>query len=163
MRIGVISDTHIPDRAQKIPKIVLDDFKGADLILHAGDLVCLEILDVLKGISKEVRAVWGNMDPPQVREKLPEKQIIPAENLRIGLIHGNGAPFKLIEQVSNAFKNEKPDIIVFGHAHYPVNEKKHNILFFNPGSSTDKIFSTINSYGILEIDKNKIEAKIIRI
>ncbi len=163
MRIGVISDTHIPDRAKEIPKKVLEDFKSVDLILHAGDLVNLEVLDILRNVTKEVRAVWGNMDPPEVRKNLPEKQIIPVENLCIGLTHGYGAASKLIGVVGDLFKGEKIDIIVFGHAHYPINEKKNSMLYFNPGSPTDKIFSPFNSYGILEIVGNHIKTNIIRL
>ena len=163
MRIGVISDTHIPDRAREIPKKVLDDFKNTDLVLHAGDLISLEVLDVLKNICGEVKAVWGNMDPFEVRSKLPEKQIIPVQTIRIGLTHGYGPSAKLIDLVKDIFKNEHPQIIIFGHSHYPINEKRQDILFFNPGSVIDKIFSPFNSYGILEIVDNRISSDIIRI
>lgn len=163
MRIGVISDTHIPDRAKEIPKKVLEDFKSVDLILHAGDLVNLKVLDILRNLTKEVRVVWGNMDPPEVKKNLPEKQIISVENIRIGLTHGYGAASKLMDIVGDLFKDEKVDIIVFGHAHYPINENKNGILYFNPGSPTDKIFSPFNSYGILEIVGKHIKTNIIRL
>lgn len=159
----MISDTHIPDRAKEIPAQILDDFRNSDLVLHAGDLVCLEVLDVLKDACKEVKAVWGNMDSLQVRRGLPERQIIPIQNLRLGLIHGEGPPFKLINMVNNAFKNEKVNIIIFGHSHYPINEKRQDILYFNPGSPTDKVFSPFNSYGILEITNGQISTEIKRI
>ena len=163
MRIGVISDTHIPDRVTQIPKVILDDFKKTDLILHAGDLICCKVLEQLKSACKDVRAVWGNMDLPEVREALPEKLIIDAEGVRIGLIHGYGPPARLQEYARNAFKNESLQVIVFGHAHRPLNEKKDDVLYFNPGSPTDKIFSPYNSYGILEIADKQITANIIKI
>ena len=164
MRIGVIADTHIPERAETIPLKALNDLKTCDLILHAGDLVSPEVLTDLRKIAKQVKAVWGNMDPPQVRSQLPEKEFFTLEGVKIGLTHGYGPPLKLINLTASIFKKEKPDIIIFGHSHHPINERKENTLYFNPGSLTDKIFSPYNSYGILEIDSGKIKsAKIIRI
>ena len=163
MKIGVISDTHIPDRADEIPKQILEEFKHVSLILHAGDLIELKVLEKLKMICSEVRAVWGNMDPQIVRNILPEKEIVKIDNKKIGLIHGWGHPNKLIDLVTKQFAMEKVDVIVFGHSHYPVNETRSGILYFNPGSVTDKIFAPFNSYGILEIINDKIEGKIIRL
>jgi putative phosphoesterase len=162
MKIGVISDTHIPDRAKEIPKKILEDFKKVDMIIHVGDLVDFNVIEKLQSVCSNVRAVWGNMDRENVRRQLPEKEIINAGNYRIGIMHGWGAPNKLIEVLTSAFKNDNVDIIIFGHAHYSVNERKNNILFFNPGSATDKIFAPYNSYGIIEIN-DKIDARIIKI
>ncbi len=162
MKIGVIADTHIPDRAKDVPQQILEAFKKVDMVVHAGDLVALEVLDELKAVCKDVRAVWGNMDPYEVRKKLPEKQIIEIGNHKLGIIHGHGNPNKLIDLVTEIFKKDNVDLIIFGHSHYGINEKRGNITYFNPGSATDKIFSLRTSYGIIEIN-DKIEAKIIKI
>ncbi len=162
MKIVVISDTHIPLHANSIPKTILDSFRGADVIVHAGDLVELSVLDTLKTICNNIKAVCGNMDSPEVKKHLPEKQIFSIGRVRIGVTHGRGAPTHLIETVSNLFKNEKVDIIIFGHSHSPFNEKRHGILYFNPGSLTDTYFSSYNSFGIIEID-GEIKAEIIKI
>lgn len=162
MRIGVISDTHIPDRAKEIPKKALQEFKKVDMVIHAGDLVSMYVLDELNTVCKNVKAVHGNMDPEDVRKSLPEKQIIKIGKYTIGLTHGFGAPKNLIENLTPYFKDDKVDVIIFGHSHNPVNETKGGILFFNPGSATDKIFSEYNSFGIIEINGG-INAKIIRI
>jgi hypothetical protein len=161
MRIGVLSDTHLHDK-KDLPQKILDEFKDVDMILHAGDLVSLTILDKLKTVCRDLRAVWGNMDPPQVRKNLPEKQIIEVGKFRIGMMHGFGHPSRLIEFMSEAFKDDKVNLVIFGHSHTPIKEIKDNIIYFNPGSPTDKIFSPYNSYGIIEIN-DKIEARIIRI
>lgn len=162
MKIGVISDTHIPNQAKEIPNKVLASLKKMDMILHAGDLIDLSILDALKSICGNVKAVWGNMDPTDVKRYLPERQIITVGKYRIGLTHGNGAPASLIEAVTDVFKNDKPDVIIFGHSHYPVNEKRGRILYFNPGSLSDTLFSPFNSYGIIEINE-EIKASIVKI
>ncbi|MCM8791939.1 MAG: metallophosphoesterase [Candidatus Omnitrophica bacterium] len=164
MRIGVISDTHIPERAQSIPTKVIKGLKECEVILHAGDLVELKVLDILRDITDQVVAVYGNMDYPAVKKRLPSKQIIELENLRIGLFHGWGSPHQLMDIVRDVFKSEKVDIIIFGHSHYPINEDIEGIRYFNPGSPTDKVFSPFNSYGILEIEKKKIKkAEIVKI
>jgi putative phosphoesterase len=97
-----------------------------------------------------------------VRRQLPEKVVFTAGSHRIGLIHGYGAPLKLLELVGGIFKNDGVDIIIFGHAHSAVNEQKGGVLYFNPGSPTDKVYCPYNSYGIIEIN-DKIEARIIKI
>lgn len=162
MLIGVISDTHMPNRAKQIPQKILDDFKNVDMIIHAGDLVDLSVINKLKSVCSNVKAVWGNMDPYDVRSSLPEKEIIKAGRHKIGVMHGYGAPDKLVDIMSRAFKDDNVDIIIFGHSHAPVNEKHNGILFFNPGSATDTVFSPFNSYGIIEVNDN-VEARIIRI
>jgi len=162
MRIGVISDTHIPINAKDIPRKILEEFKNADMIIHAGDLVDLSVLDKLNRVCKNIKAVRGNMDSPAVRNKLPEKELITVKNFRIGVMHGWGPPDKLIGMMSEAFKKDKVSLIIFGHSHQALNVKKDDIIYFNPGSPTDNVFAPYNSFGIIEID-DKIEARIVRL
>jgi len=162
VKIIVISDTHIPERAKGLPEELLKAFKEADMIIHAGDFADLSILEEIKGTGKTVVAVAGNMDHDEIKELLPEKEIIGVEKFRVGVMHGWGAPANLLQLLEEAFKNDRVDLVIFGHSHKAFNEKKGNILYFNPGSPTDQIFSPFNSYGIIEIN-DKIEAKIIKI
>ncbi len=162
IRLGVISDTHIPDRTKDIPIKILDAFKNVDMILHAGDFVDISVLAHLKKVCCNVHAVRGNMDHDDVRNKLPDKELFKVGKFNIGLMHGYGAPNKLIELMLTVFKNDNVNLIVFGHSHHPVNEKRNGILFFNPGSATDKIFSPYNSFGIIEIN-DEIKPRIIRL
>jgi uncharacterized protein len=161
VKIGVISDTHIPGLSRDIPKAVYDGFKEVDLILHAGDLVEIKFLEKLRKIKKTV-AVSGNMDSREVASVLRPKEIIEAGNYRIGLIHGWGPPEGLAQRMLLEFKADRLDCIVFGHSHKPTNEIIKGILLFNPGSPTDKIFTAYSSYGILEIT-DKIAGKIIKL
>ena len=160
MRIGVIADTHIPDRSKDIPAAILKDFRNVDIIIHAGDLVDARVLERLKTACSDVRAVYGNMDPDSVRKKLTEKIIVEVSGKRIGVMHGKGHPDTLVDFLTRNFKDDRVDAIIFGHSHKAVIEKRGGILFFNPGSATDKVFSLHNSYGIMEIN-DTIEAKII--
>ncbi|MGD0335776.1 MAG: YfcE family phosphodiesterase [Candidatus Omnitrophota bacterium] len=162
MKIGVISDTHIPERAAQIPQKILDAFKGMDMVIHAGDLVDIRTLEQLKAVCDNVKAVSGNMDNEEILRLLPQKIVFKAGTRTIGVMHGFGAPNHLLEYVTEAFKEDKVDIVIFGHAHTPFNETRNGVLYFNPGSPTDKVFTQYNSYGIIEIN-DKIEAKIIKI
>ena len=162
MKIGVISDTHITNKATDLPKEIYSAFKNVDLILHAGDFIDISVINKLKNICKDFRGVYGNMDSGEIKNTLPEKQVIQIGKFKIGLIHGWGNPAKLIQDLPAKFKEDKLDVIVFGHAHYPVNEKHNGILFFNPGSLTDKIFASFNSYGIIEIN-DSIKAEIMKL
>ncbi|MBI4335991.1 MAG: metallophosphoesterase [Candidatus Omnitrophica bacterium] len=161
MKVVVLSDTHIPYAAEDLPKPVYHELESADVILHAGDFVEEAVLDKLKKITKTY-AVRGNMDSAQLRQLLKDRLVIELGSFRIGLIHGSGSPASLLDFVSSAFKGEKVDAVVFGHSHYPINEKKEGILFFNPGSSTDKVFATYRSFGILEIGDD-IKGRIVRL
>jgi len=162
MRIGVISDTHIPEKALGLPEKVVKDLKKVDMIIHAGDLIALSVIDMLKNICPNVKAVYGNMDPWEIRENLPEKEIIKIKKHRIGITHGHGHPHYIIETVKKTFQKDKVEVIIFGHSHQPLNEERDGILYFNPGSLTDKIFAPYNSYGIIEIN-DTIKAWIVRI
>ncbi len=162
MKIIIVSDTHVPERAEQLPSGFLDKAAGADLILHAGDLVELSVLEELKKISKVV-AVWGNMDPLEVRKALKEKEIVKADGISIGLMHGRGHPNYLIHYLQEAFRNDRVDIIVFGHAHKPSSSRIDSTLFFNPGSLTDTIASDYASYGLIQTQGDKYTATIERL
>ncbi|OGX23218.1 MAG: hypothetical protein A3J51_05655 [Omnitrophica WOR_2 bacterium RIFCSPHIGHO2_02_FULL_45_21] len=162
VKIVVLSDTHIPQVAEELPSKIYDELKSADLLLHAGDITSLIFLKNLQKLVKEIKAVYGNMDELGLRKILPRKEVIKVNGFSIGLIHGWGAPSGLIDLAEKEFQEKKPDIIIFGHSHQPLSLNKNGILFFNPGSPTDKVFSGENSYGIILID-DRIDAKIVRL
>jgi len=161
MRIGVISDTHIPDKCEHIPDVILEAFKNMDMVIHVGDLVNLKVVEELESVCPKVLAVSGNMDRKEVTKIYPSKQVIEIAGFKIGLMHGYGAPVNLINVLKDAFKDEPCDVIIFGHSHKAMNENIGGVLFFNPGSATDFLCEA-NSYGIIEINKG-INAKIIQI
>ena len=81
MKIGILSDTHIPTIRESIPPALLKAFENVDLIIHAGDLVRLEVLDSLTSLAP-VKAVSGNMDPAEVKRELPDKLCISIEGIK---------------------------------------------------------------------------------
>jgi len=147
MKIGVISDTHLNISNDRLDEIIEDRFHDVDVILHAGDIVDLAVLDAFGG--KEFYAVSGNMDHAPVREIFPEKRVVEIEGRRIGMIHGWGSPYGLEEKILREF--EDVDCIVYGHTHRAMNEVKDGVLLFNPGSPTDRRFAHHNSVGILDV------------
>jgi len=158
IKIGVISDTHLDDYDDKMQKCIAGHFCDADLILHAGDLVDVRILEIFGG--KEVKTVCGNMDNSSVREKFPDHLLFDIKGFKFLLIHGWGSPPGIEERISGVFKGV--DCIVYGHTHKPANHVKNNVLFFNPGSAVDRFFASSKTIGILEIDKD-IKGRIINI
>jgi putative phosphoesterase len=160
LKILVLSDTHIPIAAQDLPEEVYKAIEGVDMIFHAGDLIDAGVLEKLKSL-KETRAVCGNMDSKELSAALKAKEVIDIGKFRIGLIHGYGAPSEIMQTVRREF--DRIDVLVFGHSHAAMNVKKDGVLYFNPGSPTDRIFASTNSYGILEITDKKIEGTIVGI
>jgi len=162
MRIGVLSDTHIHDSAEALPARLVNDLKSVDMIIHCGDFVDLSVLEQLQQICQRVVAVWGNMDPQELRTVLRQKEVFSVENRKIAVTHGWGPPHKLLQIMMQEFVQEKPDIVIFGHAHEPTNQVIGGVLYFNPGSALDTIFAPFNSYGIITIGK-KIDGEIIKL
>jgi len=151
MKIGVVSDTHATSFTQ-LPDQILRTLAEVDLIIHTGDFVARDVLDGLKRLG-EVKAVQGNMDSEELKQILPEKEILEIEGKRIGIIHGWGSPYGIDDRVGGMF--DDVDIIVYGHSHYSQNEVKRGILFFNPGRAK-------NSFGILTIDQ-EVSGEIINL
>jgi len=158
MKIGVVADTHSMD----LPPQMLEAFRQVDLIIHAGDFCCLSVLDTL-GKIREVKAVYGNMDDPDVRQRLPEKQIIECGSVKIGLYHGAGAAANILDTVQQAFVNDTVDAVVFGHSHQALNRRIGGVLYFNPGSATDTVRAPYRSYGIMDVNHSGVKAKIIKV
>ena len=158
LKIGVLSDTHLDKVNEELLRIKAKYLSDVDYILHAGDIVSVEVADYLN--DGNFFGVHGNMDPYSVRELLPEKTVLEFGPFRFGLIHGWGAKAGLEERISSEFR--EVDAIVYGHSHSPANHMKDGILFFNPGTAMGYRASGPHTIGILEIDEN-ITGRIIEI
>jgi putative phosphoesterase len=152
MNIGVISDTHIPYRANSLPDIVLQYFKDVGHIFHSGDIADIDVIQTLEKFAP-VTAVAGNIDPPELRELLGEKKLITLGGFRFGIVHGQGSKGKTIDQAAGAFSGTNADCIVFGHSHIPFCGYHGNTLLFNPGSPTDKRRNKYYSFGMIEVNE----------
>ena len=151
MRVGIISDTHMPKRAKKLPKKLIEGLQAVDLIIHAGDWTSLDVYHELLQIAP-VLGVFGNVDPYEVQEVFEEKVILEVSGFKIGVIHGHAGKTKNTPaRALEAFQDNKMDVIIFGHSHIPYKEVIENTLLFNPGSPTDKRFQPQYSFGLMEI------------
>ncbi|MCK4912893.1 MAG: metallophosphoesterase [Candidatus Omnitrophica bacterium] len=164
MRILVLSDTHIPVTASKLPNIIEKEAKSCDCCIHAGDYIIYPVYEVLSQWTK-IHGVYGNMDEDTIKNNLPEEQIIQLEDINLALTHGGGHPKKILEHINKKFicEAQNIDIFVFGHSHMPFDEKIDGKIYFNPGSPTDTMFAPYRSYGILEINGKEIKRSIIKI
>lgn len=160
MLIGLISDTHIPDRAKILPQNVIDAFKDVDLILHAGDLTSPRVIEELERIAP-VMAVQGNMDRVNGID-LPKAKKLEAEGLKIGMVHGEVYPRADTQQLVYLAKELDVDILVSGHSHQPKIEKKDGVLLINPGSPIVPRLAD-RTVMLLEINNKEVDIEIIKI
>lgn len=147
--LGLIADTHIPDRARQLHPRVLPVFEQAQVqeILHAGDISTEGVLVQLEAVAP-VYAVRGNRDWLALH-RLPSKLLLNFDNVLIGLTHGHGGVrhyiSKRLEYIFRGYRLEMflPDVqaafpeaqvIVFGHTHRPLQRWVNGQLIINPGS-----------------------------
>jgi hypothetical protein len=168
MKIGVLSDTHLHEPHPQFKRMIETHFRDVEKIFHTGDFVDLSVAEYLAS-QKELIAVFGNMDPREIREVFPRKRVIEIGKFRIGLVHGGGAPFGMESRVRDEFdeactpelQRRGVDAVVYGHTHTPAHHQVKNIYFFNPGSPT-RSFIHRPTLGILYVG-DKIEGEIIQI
>ena len=135
MRVTIVSDTH----ARALPEPALERLRAADLILHAGDLTRAEDLDALEALGPPVVAVHGNVDTPALRARLPERRVVPAAGVRLGLVHDAGPARGRLARLRRLFAADAVRAVVFGHSHVPLREVADDgFAIFNPGSATDR-------------------------
>jgi putative phosphoesterase len=161
--VGLISDTHVPVRAREIPKGVFKVFENADYIIHAGDLVSLSVIDELEQLAP-VLVVYGNMDGPEIRGKLPKVDSLKIFEWKIGVTHNPGAFFSAAK-IREMAKMNGFNVLVYGHTHNSSIKWQGDVLLMNPGSPTNPAppFLAKPSVGLLRISKERIVPEIIQI
>jgi hypothetical protein len=145
-RIGLIADTHMPDRLPDLPDAIGVAFRDVDLILHAGDVGELRALDALSEIAPVV-AVHGNDDTVESQRELPYQQLVSAGGLRLLLTHAHypDRADELASRQDDAWtpkldrraamaRRADAQIIVFGHTHVPMTVPWGEALLVNPGA-----------------------------
>jgi len=153
-RIVVLSDTHVSPRStRQLPDEVYRNLAATDLILHAGDLVSLDMLRELEGFAP-VHAVLGNNDH-ELLGLLPERFEVEVEGIRFGLVHDSGDRQGRAARMRRWFPDA--DVVVFGHSHEPCNEAGDaDQVLFNPGSSTWKRRAPTHTFGVIEVGAGQI-------
>ena len=137
MKLLLISDTHVPNRAPDLPRQVWDEVDRADVVLHAGDWVDVALLDALEQRAKRLIGCWGNNDGPQLRKRLPETAVATLAGVRFTVVHETGAAAGRDERMARRYPHT--DAVVFGHSHIPWDSTAPTGLrLLNPGSPTDR-------------------------
>ena len=163
MKIGVISDTHISSVGDDFRDFIERHFSDVDAIIHAGDFVDISVAEFLNNYAElKFYGVSGNMDRGMIQHELPKKRVVDFDGVKVGVIHGWGAPNDLAARAAAEFSGDGVDCVVFGHSHTAMNKKKGGVLLFNPGSPFDRRFTKENTIGYLTVD-NGIEGEIVSV
>jgi putative phosphoesterase len=156
VKIAVIADTHMPRGRRRLPA---EHLRDADLILHAGDLSTVAVLDELESLGPPVAAVIGNVDEPALAARLPEERMIDAEGARIALVHDAGPAKRRLERLRLRFPDA--DAAVFGHSHIPLHEERDGFQIFNPGSPTDRRRQPRHTMGFADVAGGRLRFRLV--
>ena len=173
MKIGLISDTHIPEARPVLWEQIFDAFRGVDLILHGGDIHELFVLDALETIAP-VYAARGNGEdgsggrPVQPADaRVQDVWLLELGGLQVGLTHEIPIPempplFTVERWVKRLFPEKRPDVLVYGHTHVEQIDTIDGILCVNPGSPTypHGLNVQLGTIGFLDIDDGVAQASI---
>jgi putative phosphoesterase len=162
MRIVVLSDTHAPRRWKSCPPAVASQLRGADLILHAGDVCTAAVLDELSQYAP-VTAVVGNNDGPDVAAwGAAETAALIPEGLPVAMIHDSGPAAGRLPRMRARFP--EAELVIFGHSHTPLDAAGGTLRIFNPGSPTDRRRQPHGTLGVLRVaDGALIEARLVEV
>ncbi len=165
MRIGLVTDTHLPSTIRELWDEVRVAFAGVDLILHGGDIVSPRVLDWLDDIAP-TRAARGNNDGGWEDPRLEDMQWLNLEGWRIVMIHDMEPEERPIAALQERYlRGEHADIIITGHTHFERLEYRDGVLQVNSGSATHPhLWSTrLGTIGVLDIAPGKMTARILRL
>jgi putative phosphoesterase len=146
VRLLILADTHVPRRARDLPAQVWDAVDAADVVIHAGDWVDVDLLDRLEDRAKQLVGVWGNNDGPELRERLPEIARAELGGVRVAVVHETGGKAGRERRAAARFPDT--DVLVFGHSHIPWDTTADGgrLRLLNPGSPTDRRRQPVGTY-----------------
>jgi putative phosphoesterase len=137
VRLVLVADTHVPTRARTLPEPLWQDIESADVVVHAGDWVSVDLLDEVEARCRRLVAVWGNNDGPPLRARLPEVAYADLAGLRLAVVHETGG--RAGREVRCERRFPRTDVLVFGHSHIPWDTTTTaGLRLLNPGSPTDR-------------------------
>ena len=153
-RLLLISDTHIPGRARRLPDAVLKAAATADLVIHAGDWVAASVLDELEQHT-DVLGVWGNNDGADLRDRLPEVARRTIDGVRFAVVHETGQSTRREMRMDAAYPGV--NVLVFGHSHIPWDTvTPRGMRLLNPGSPTDRRRQPVCTMMLAVVDDGRL-------
>jgi len=159
--LAIVADTHLPRGSRRIPDACRERMAAADLIVHAGDFTALEVLRDIEALGPPVAAVRGNVDDPDLRQRLPESRIVDIDGARIALVHDSGPGRGRLERLRLRFPAVQA--VVFGHSHIPLHESAGGFQIFNPGSPTDRRRQPVHTMGLARAEAGAVEFELVRL
>jgi uncharacterized protein len=164
MRIGLLSDTHVPEAPVLWPE-VFDAFHGVDLILHAGDVMVPRVLDALETIAPVLAARGNHDDALATDPRVRPLHILQIEGHEIALLHffeplNAGRPWLQRTLLDGVW----PDVVVYGDSHIERVDRVDGALCINPGSPTlpRNMSPRLGHVGILTLERGRqIDAEIM--
>ncbi|MGO1339598.1 MAG: metallophosphoesterase family protein, partial [Cellulosimicrobium funkei] len=150
-RLLLLSDTHVPVRARALPDQGWRAVDDADVVVHAGDWVSVDLLDALEARAARLVGVAGNNDGPDLHARLPEVARATVEGLRLAVVHETGGKDGRERRADAAFPDV--DVLVFGHSHIPWDTTSPGGLrLLNPGSPTDRRRQPVGTFRTAVVD-----------
>ena len=159
MRLGIVSDTHLPRSGRALPAACVERLAASDAILHAGDLMELSVLEELEAIGPPVHAVRGNVDSAELQARLPLTRILQIEGARIAMVHDSGSAEGRLNRLRRRFPDT--DAVIFGHSHIPLHEQVPGFQIFNPGSPTDRRRSPHHTMGLATAAEGRLSFELV--
>jgi uncharacterized protein len=161
MRLGIVSDTHLPRGTRALPAACVERLAASDAILHAGDLIELSVLEELEAIGPPVHAIRGNVDSAELQARLPLVRTVEAGGARIAMIHDAGPAAGRLEHMRRQLPDA--DAVVFGHSHIPLHEQDADGAFqiFNPGSPTDRRRQPRHTMGLAHVRGDTVRFELL--
>ncbi|MBP1779502.1 MAG: phosphodiesterase [candidate division NC10 bacterium] len=147
-RIGVISDTHGLLRPEALTALW-----GVELIVHAGDLGAVVVLEGLRELAP-VKAVRGNVDREPWARSLPTTEAFEIDDVGVYVLHDLG-------EIDLALDAARVKVVVSGHSHRPAIQERDGVLFVNPGSAGPRRFRLPVSIAFLHIRGASVEAELV--
>ena len=159
MLIAVLSDTHMPRGARRLPPACVERLEAADLILHAGDFTTATTYEEIELIGPSLLAVHGNVDDDELRERLPAERIVETAGTRIAMVHDAGAADGRLGRMRARFPDA--DAVVFGHSHMPLHEQQDGFQIFNPGSPTERRRAPAHTMGLARVEGGRVAFELV--
>jgi hypothetical protein len=156
VEIAIIADTHMPRRGRRLPERCRARLAAAELVIHAGDLIAVGVLEELRALGPPVVAVAGNVDEAALQAMLPQTAVVECAGRRIAIIHDAGPAAGRLERMRRRFP--QADAVVFGHSHIPLYEcAPDGFAIFNPGSPTERRRSPRHTMGVVRDKRGSLE------
>ena len=153
----------MPRGRRRLPAPCAERIAGADLLLHAGDFMTLEVLRDLEAIGPPLAGVCGNVDSAELGRLLPAERVVEAAGARIAMTHDAGPRAARLERMRRRF-GDRADALVFGHSHQPLHERAEDgFQIFNPGSPTERRRAPAHTMGFAHVRDGALQFELIEL